>query len=92
MIVVRPERLADFASVRKVNEQAFGQPNEADLVDALRMHVLPYVSLVAPAGHRLVGHIFFSTLARHRFQASTADTIFASAREKTGTPLSTRTA
>jgi putative acetyltransferase len=63
MIVVRPEHPADFASVRKINEEAFGQPTEADLVDALRMHVFPYISLVAQADEQLVGHIFFSPVS-----------------------------
>jgi putative acetyltransferase len=70
MIIVRPERPDDFASVRKINEEAFGQPNEADLVDALRRHVSPYISLVAQSDQRLVGHIFFSPVA---IQAEEAD-------------------
>lgn len=70
MIVVRPERIADFASVRKINEEAFGQPNEADLVYALRMHVSPYISLVAQLDRQLVGHIFFSPVTVQSEEAS----------------------
>lgn len=43
-----------------MNELAFGQPNEADLVDALRIKAHPHISLVAVDGEEIVGHIFFS--------------------------------
>jgi len=46
--------------VRKVNEQAFNQPNEAALVDALRTAADPIVSLVAVDNEHIVGHILFS--------------------------------
>ena len=36
MSLVRPERTDDLAQIRAVNELAFGQPEEADLVDQLR--------------------------------------------------------
>jgi len=39
---------------------AFGQPNEADLVDALRANAHPYISLVATVDDKVIGHIFFS--------------------------------
>jgi putative acetyltransferase len=60
MTFVREEEAADYAAVRLVNERAFGQPNEADLVDALRRAASPQISLVAVSGGRVVGHIFFS--------------------------------
>jgi len=60
MIVVRREKTADHTSVRVVNELAFGQPNEANLVDALRANVHPFISLVAVVDDRVAGHIFFS--------------------------------
>ena len=60
MITVRAETAEDVPAVRRVNELAFGQPNEADLVDALRAAARPYISLVAAGGGRVVGHIFFS--------------------------------
>lgn len=60
MPVIRPEQPSDYPAVRLVNEQAFGQPAEADLVDALRSTVPSCISLVAVEGDRVVGHIFFS--------------------------------
>jgi putative acetyltransferase len=63
MIVVRTERTEDRESVRRVNELAFEQPNEADLVDALRANARPFISLVAVVDEQVVGHIFFSPVS-----------------------------
>jgi putative acetyltransferase len=60
MFVVRPERPEDRAAVWQVNALAFGRPNEAALVDALRQRTRPYLSLVAVEDGHIVGHIFFS--------------------------------
>lgn len=60
MITIRAEREDDYSEVRIVNELAFGQSNEANLVDALREHARPYISLVAVDDGKIVGHIFFS--------------------------------
>lgn len=59
---IRAESTDDYAAVRQVNEQAFGRPDEAALVDALRKRVEPNISLVAETEGRIVGHIFFSTV------------------------------
>ena len=63
MITVRTETVQDVAAVRRVNELAFGQPIEANLVDALRENAQPQISLVATNGNDIVGHIFFSRVA-----------------------------
>ncbi|UCC59347.1 MAG: N-acetyltransferase [Dehalococcoidia bacterium] len=60
MVVVRKESPQDYEVVRRVNELAFGQPNEADLVDALRGVAQPRLFLVAVTAGQVVGHIFFS--------------------------------
>ena len=60
MIKVREERPEDFEAVRRVNESAFGRPQEASLVEALRTAAEPHISLVAEVEGRVVGHIFFS--------------------------------
>jgi putative acetyltransferase len=60
MINVRTETIQDVAAVRRVNELAFGQSLEANLVDALRENAQPQISLVATNGNEVVGHIFFS--------------------------------
>ena len=62
-IDVRTETTEDHKSVWRVNELAFGQRNEADLVDALRANARPYISLVAVVDEQVVGHIFFSPVS-----------------------------
>jgi putative acetyltransferase len=58
-VSVRLERPDDAAGVRETNEQAFGTPLEARLVDALR-EVAGSISLVATIEDRVVGHILFT--------------------------------
>ncbi len=60
MIVVREERLDDIAVIRKINEMAFGQPMEANIVDKLRENCSDLLSLVAVREGQVVGHILFS--------------------------------
>lgn len=59
-IVIRPEAPQDQSAVFRINELAFGQPNEARLVDALRPAARPYLSLAAVEGDQVVGHILFT--------------------------------
>jgi putative acetyltransferase len=60
VIAVRPEQPSDVPGVRRINEQAFGQPAEATLVDRLRDTCPEAVSLVADEEGRVVGHILFT--------------------------------
>lgn len=57
---VRDERVEDAAAIHRVIERAFGQPLEADLVDALRRSDALTVSMVAERDGEVVGHIAFS--------------------------------
>ena len=59
-ITVREERPDDVGEVRRVNESAFGQPQEADIVEALRRDCPDVLSLVAVDGDEIVGHVLFS--------------------------------
>lgn len=59
-VQIRPEATADVDAIRRVNEAAFGQPDEARLVDALRAQAAPFLSLVADDGGAIVGHICFT--------------------------------
>ncbi|MGD9873909.1 MAG: GNAT family N-acetyltransferase [Kiritimatiellia bacterium] len=59
-VIIRPEKPADIPAVRALNEAAFGQTVEADIVDAVRAECRSAVSLVAEDEGRIVGHIFFS--------------------------------
>ncbi len=60
MIDIREERAGDIPAVRALNERAFGQPVEADLVDGLRRGCPGLLSLVAVDGREVVGHLLFS--------------------------------
>ena len=51
---------ADVPAIREVNRLAFGQGEEADLVDALRAHGAVVLSLVATLSDRVVGHVLYS--------------------------------
>ncbi|MCX5858789.1 MAG: N-acetyltransferase [Proteobacteria bacterium] len=57
---IREERPEDIESIHRVNEQAFGQPVEANLVDFLRRAGQAVGSLVALETDRVVGHVLFS--------------------------------
>lgn len=59
---VREELTSDHDAVRAVVEAAFGQPVEADLVDALRRDGDVEISLVAVEGDAVIGHILFSRM------------------------------
>jgi putative acetyltransferase len=59
VITIRPEKPADASRVRHVNELAFGQQAEADLVERLRQACKDSLSLVAE-DDVVVGHILFT--------------------------------
>jgi putative acetyltransferase len=59
-IELRPEADDDRAQVWRVNELAFGRPDEAAVVEALRGAGPAILSLVAVRGGAVVGHILFS--------------------------------
>jgi len=58
-VTIRPEEPRDADHIRLVNQSAFGRPDEAALVDALRGSS-DAISLVATIGDRIVGHILFT--------------------------------
>ena len=64
MITIRPETAEDYAAIAEVNRLAFGQEEEAALIEALRRSpgFIPELSLVAVDGDRVVGHILFSPM------------------------------
>jgi len=63
-VTVRAEEPGDHTAVHEVNRLAFGQPNEADLVDAVRHFAA--VSLVAELEGKVVGHILFTPVTIQR--------------------------
>jgi predicted N-acetyltransferase YhbS len=64
IITIKPEQQADIDDIYKLNKLAFGQENEARLVDLLRTApgYVPGLSLVATAENTVVGHILFSKI------------------------------
>lgn len=61
-MIVRPEAPADIAAIHAVGTAAFGQRDEADLVDALRRDGDLVLSLVAELDGVVIGHAGFSRL------------------------------
>ena len=59
-IEIRRERPEDTAGIRRVLLEAFGQPDEARIVESIRQRDDPVISLVALVDGELVGHIMFS--------------------------------
>jgi putative acetyltransferase len=68
MGAIRHEMPEDIPAIRCVLEQAFGQAQEADLVDALRRRGMFTLSLVAVQDDQIVGQILFTpaTIASER--------------------------
>lgn len=60
MLIIRSAKPEDYPAIHHVHTLAFGQPNEADLVEALRRADALTISLVAVQDGRIVGHIAFS--------------------------------
>ena len=59
-IQIREEIFQDTDAIREINEKAFGQSQEANIVDRLRANCEGLVSLVALHDDKIIGHILFS--------------------------------
>lgn len=57
---IRKKIFQDIEAIRAINEKAFGQPQEANLVDKLRSNCDGLLSLVALQDEKIIGHILFS--------------------------------
>jgi putative acetyltransferase len=60
LIEIREERPGDASAIRDLNQRAFGQSQEGNIVDALRSNGAALLSLVATLNGRVVGHILYS--------------------------------
>jgi putative acetyltransferase len=60
MLIIRPETPEDAAAIRHVNEEAFGQKEEAEIIEKLRGRGVLTISLAAVQDNEIVGHIAFS--------------------------------
>jgi putative acetyltransferase len=61
--LIRTETASDIEAVFRVNEAAFGEAVEAELVDALRANGHLVLSLVAEVNGAIVGHIAYSPVS-----------------------------
>lgn len=59
-VLIREETPDDSDDIRRVNDAAFGQPQESTLVARLRENGAILLSLVAVVEGRVVGHILYS--------------------------------
>jgi putative acetyltransferase len=60
LLVIRPETPEDSAAIRSVNQEAFEDSTEANLVEKLHSRQAYTLSLVATDGDKVIGHILFS--------------------------------
>ncbi|MBM7420819.1 MULTISPECIES: GNAT family N-acetyltransferase [Chryseobacterium] len=64
-VIYRQETQDDFQEVFEINHKAFGQQNEAKLVNALRNNsnvFIPELSIVATKNNAIIGHILFTKI------------------------------
>jgi len=61
-IQIRPEHKNDYSSISMLNDLAFGQEAEGNLIEKLRKNrdFIKELSLVACMGNEVVGHILFT--------------------------------
>jgi len=59
-MIIRQEIPEDISDIYALNEQAFGQPQEAIIINKLRDNCEGLLSLVAIEMEKIVGHILFS--------------------------------
>ena len=91
---IRSETAADHEAIRTVNEEAFQESLEADLVDAIRGtdRFVPELSLVAEVEGEVVGHVILSYVdiepgARRVLQAGPLAVVRAHQRRGIGSAL-----
>ena len=59
--LIRNEKPGDYPGIKKVNDLAFGQPNEGVLIEKLRENsaFIKELSLIAELDGKIIGHILF---------------------------------
>jgi putative acetyltransferase len=60
---IREERPSDVTAIRDLNQRAFEQAQEANIIDALRDNGAVLLSLVATLNGRVVGHVLYSPIS-----------------------------
>ena len=63
-MIIRREKKEDFNSISEVNEQAFKQKDESELIKRIRAskNFIPDLSLVAELNRKIIGYILFSKI------------------------------
>ena len=64
-ILIRPVEEADLPEVKRLNDLAFGGPDEGRLVELLHARGKAVISLAAVYRGKIVGHILFSPVEFH---------------------------
>jgi putative acetyltransferase len=61
-LIIRPEQPKDYDAIDRLNQLAFNQPNEAELVRRIRASedYIPDISFVAEYQGKIIGHILLS--------------------------------
>ena len=59
-MIIRQEKPGDINDIHALNELAFGQPQEANIIDKVRVNCDNLLSLVAIENEKVVGHVLFS--------------------------------
>lgn len=72
-LIIRAEKEEDYGGVYEVNEQAFGRPDEANLVDRLREANAVTLSLVGVLDGRIIAHVLFSPVVLEMEGGETAE-------------------
>ena len=65
MLLIRKETEKDYNAIKEVNNQAFSQAIEGNIIDKIRISDPKALSLVATLEDKVVGHIFFSSAWIH---------------------------
>lgn len=63
LVNIRDEKPEDIGAIRSLNVMAFGQPQEANLIEALRTNCGVLLSLVATIDGQVVGHVLYSPVS-----------------------------
>ncbi|MHC4212539.1 MAG: GNAT family N-acetyltransferase [Planctomycetota bacterium] len=62
-MIFREEKPEDVAQIRRLNDLAFGETGEGELVDKLRQREAITLSMVAEDKGKILGHILFTNVA-----------------------------
>lgn len=62
-IIIREECADDVEAIREVNEKAFGQSEESQIIETLRLNAGVLLSLVATLKDKVIGHILYSPVS-----------------------------